>query len=130
VITATQLEKAAASLKASREHLAVLKASEFGRRIFEHMNRADQLRKELQWVINRIEGVLAKAPTGKKTPRSDDAKAALTNYVRSTTGQYHDVEVSFLIECAVGLNEEDEEQPYSAEAHRQWRYRRKLVDGT
>jgi hypothetical protein len=99
-----------------------LKQSELGRRIFEHLVRADELVREIEWVIAGTEQERGQA-SARLQPRTDSAWAELVNYVRVTTGKFHDEHVSMLITAALSASEDE---MVTADNLRQWRHRRGL----
>ena len=111
-------------LRDAERRLVRLKRSELGRRIFERLARADQLVKELDWVIAGTKNEVDEASAHRK-PRTDSAWSDLVSYVKSTstTGKYHDEQVSMLITGALDL---PEEEMLTADNLRQWRHRRGL----
>ena len=122
-ISQSDIDRAVKTLNRAKEQLFLLKQSELGRYIFEHLVDADQLVAELHWVTGGAEAVRPNV-SGKRTPRSDDAQAALIRYVKDVTGQYHDEEVATLI---TGALDAPEDEMLTGENLRQWRHRHGLV---
>lgn len=122
-ITKKQVGIATKTLEACQDQLRLLKRSELGRHIFEHLARADQLIAEVEWVITGAKKYEAQA-SGKKTPRSDDTFQGIIEYVKETTGEYHDEQVSMLISGAQNLSVDE---MLRSENLRQWRHRRGLT---
>ena len=121
-ISKQEVMKAINVLTDAEEQLVRLKQSELGRRIFEHLARADQLVKEIDWVIAGAKNQVDQADA-RRTPRSDSAWADFVSYVKEKTGEYHDEYVSLLITGALDL---PEEEMLTADNLRQWRHRRGL----
>jgi hypothetical protein len=78
------------------------------------------MRDELNWVVTAAIAVRAEADA-RVAPRRTEIRRELVVYVRQTTNQFHDEQVSALI---AGV----EDQPnYSGDAHKQWRSRQPSV---
>ena len=119
-ISKDEVTEAIEVLTDAKKQLVRLKHSELGRRIFERLARADQLVKEIDWVIAGAENEVDQA-SGHRKPRSNSAWADLVSYVRDTTGEYHDEQVSTLITGALDL---PEDKMLTADNLRQWRHRK------
>jgi len=69
----------------------------------------------------------------KRSPMGRDAaRAALVYYVQQKTGQFHDDDVSALIDSIESESRDKDKAAYSAAAHTQWRNReepKRLLDG-
>ncbi|MEP7309165.1 MAG: hypothetical protein ABJA98_26985 [Acidobacteriota bacterium] len=115
-IAKRDVDRAMTRLTDAVQSVLRLKNSPVGRYIFGRLTRADQVANELRWVVGRAKAARPKA-SKKEAPRRDDLRWVLVDYVKQTTGKYHDDEVSLLIGGAEGGSE------YSAAAHHQWRYR-------
>ena len=117
-ISLGELERAMKALRNAMREIWRLKHSPLGRYIFEKFTRADQMTGELNWILRRAKMVRSEA-SARTMPRRDELRWTLVEAVWQATGNYHDEEVSALIEGA----EVSRGKNYSAAAHRQWRHR-------
>lgn len=122
-ISRNQVSAAISTLRECQDQLRLLKNSELGRHIFEHLARADRLIAEVHWVIAGAEKCKAQA-SGKKKPRKDDAFLGIVDYVKKTTGKYYDEQVATLMSGALDLAEK---KMLTGVSLRQWRHRRDLT---